>query len=69
MDGYRLYFLNDAQHIGGREEFEADSDESAAIAAQRYNARRDFKSGFELWCRDRLVFPEQGQGSASKTVA
>jgi hypothetical protein len=70
MVGYRLYFLNDAQHIAAREEFEAQSDESAiTIARQRYNGRTDFNSGFELWCGDRLVFPQQDQGSASQIVA
>jgi len=70
MAGYRLYFLNEAQRIADREEFEADNDQSAiTIAHQRYNARPDFNSGFELWCGDRLVFPEQGNGSASQTVA
>jgi hypothetical protein len=70
MAGYRLYFLNKAQRIAAREEFEADSDESAiTIARQRYNARSDFNSGFEVWCGDRLVFPEQDEGSASQSVA
>jgi hypothetical protein len=70
MAGYRLYFLNEAQHIAAREEFEADGDESAiTIAQQRYNVLSEFHSGFELWCGDRLVFPEQDEGSASQTVA
>lgn len=70
MAGYRLYFLDWAHHIVAREEFEADNDRSAiTIARQRYNARSDPSSGFELWCGDRLVFPEQDEGSASQTVA
>ena len=70
MAGYRLYFLNEAQHIAAREEFEADSDASAiAIAHQRYNVRSDFNSGFELWCGDRLVFPDLHDRSASQTGA
>ena len=70
MAGYRIYFLDAAHHIAAREEFEADSDESAiAIAHQRYSARPDFSWGFELWCGDRLVFPEQDDGSASQIVA
>jgi hypothetical protein len=70
MAGYRLYFLNEAQRIAAREEFEADTDKSAiTIARQRYNVRSEFNSGFELWCGDRLAFPEQDQGSASQTVA
>jgi len=70
MAGYRLYFLYEAQHIAAREEFEADSDESAITSAhERYNARPNFHSGFELWCGDRLVFPEQNGGSASQIVA
>jgi len=69
MAGYRLYFLNEAQHIAAREEFEADSDESAiTVAHRRYNGRSDFNSGFELWCADRLVFPEQDKGLVSKVV-
>jgi len=70
MSGYRLYFLSEAQRIAAREEFEADSDDSAiTIAHQRYNARPDFNSGFELWCGDRLVFPEQDKGLASQIFA
>ena len=67
MAGYRLYFLNEAQRIAAREEFEADGDESAiTVAHRRYNARSDFNSGFELWCADRLVFPEQAERSVSQ---
>jgi len=70
MSGYRLYFLSEAQRIAAREEFEADSDERAiTIAHQRYNARLEFNSGFELWCGDRLVFPKQDKGLASQIVA
>jgi hypothetical protein len=70
MAGYRLYFLNEAQRIAAREEFEADSDEGAiTIAHERYNARPDFNTDFELWCGDRLVFPEQNKGLASQIVA
>jgi hypothetical protein len=70
MVWYRLYLLGAGKHIVAREEFEADSDESAiASARQRYHARADFSCGFELWCGDRPVFPEQDQGIASRTVA
>jgi len=70
MAGYRLYFLNAAQRIAAREEFEADTDQSAiAIACQRYSARPDFTSGFELWCGDRRIVPEQDEGPANQTVA
>ena len=70
MAEYRLYFLAVGRHIVAREEFEADNDEIAiVIARQRYNARSDLSSGFEVWCGDRLVFPEQGGGLASQLVA
>jgi hypothetical protein len=71
MAGYRVYFFNEAQRIAAREEFEADGDESAiTIAHQRYNARSDFNSGFELWCGDRRVVPpQQDEGLANLTVA
>jgi len=70
MAGYRLYFLDTAQRIAAREEFEADSDESAiAIALLRYNALSDLGSGFELWCGTRRLVPEQDEGPASQTVA
>ena len=60
MAGYRLYYLNEAQHITAREEFEADSDESAiAIAHQRYNASSDLSASFELWCGARRLVPPQ----------
>jgi hypothetical protein len=60
MAGYRLYFLDEAQRITAREEFEADSDENAvAIAHQRYNANSDVYSGFELWCGARRLVPAQ----------
>ena len=70
MAGYRLYFLDWAHHIVAREEFEADNDTSAiTIARQRSNGRPALSSDFELWCGDRLVFPEQDEGSANQTVA
>ena len=71
MAGYRLYFLDEAQRITAREEFEADSDESAiAIAHQRYNANSEVPSGFELWCgARRVVPPQQDEGLVSLTVA
>jgi hypothetical protein len=70
MAGYRLYFLDAARHIAARDEFEADSDDSAiAIAWRRYNARSDFSSGFELWCGDRRLVPERDEGPANQTVA
>jgi len=70
MAGYRLYFLNAAQRIAAREEFEADNDQSAITTAhQLYNARPDFTWGFELWCGDRRLLPEQDEGPANQTVA
>ena len=71
MAWYRYYLLGVGKNIVAREEFEADSDESAiTIARQRYHDRSDFSSGFEVWCGDRLVFPEQDHGSsASQAVA
>ena len=70
MAWYRLYFLDAAKHIVAREEFEADNDESTtAIARQRFNAHSDFSSGFELWCGDRRVMPEQDEGTVNHNVA
>jgi hypothetical protein len=70
MAEYRLYLLDAANRIAAREEFEADDDETAiTIARQRYNARPDFSLGFELWCRERRLAPEQDGGSANQTVA
>jgi hypothetical protein len=70
MAWYRFYILGAGKHIVAREEFEADNDESAInIAHQRYSARADLSSGFEVWCGDRLVFPEHGEGLASRIVA
>jgi hypothetical protein len=70
MAWYRFYLLGPGKHIVAREEFEADSDEGAiTIARQRYAARSEFSSGFEVWCGDRLVFPEEDQGSANQTIA
>ena len=70
MAGYRLYFLDATGRIAARDEFEADSDESAiAIARRRYNASSDFSSGFELWCGDRRLVPGQDVGPANQTVA
>ena len=70
MAEYRLYFLDAAQRIAAREEFEADSDESAiAVAHRRYNARSDLSSGFELWCGARRLVPERDDGPANQIVA
>ena len=70
MAWYRFYLLGAGKHIVAREEFEADSDESAVtIAHQRYSACPDLSSGFEVWCGDRLVFPEQDKGLASQIFA
>jgi hypothetical protein len=67
---YRLYFLDAANRIAAREEFEADDDETAiTIARQRYNVRPDFSSGLELWRGERRLVPEQDGGSANQTVA
>jgi hypothetical protein len=70
MAWYRLYVLGAAQNIVAREEFEADTDQSAiSIARQRYNARSDLSSGFELWCGERRVVPEQDEGPANQSRA
>src|SRR5215469_561440 len=56
---YRLYFLNAAQRIAARDEFEADNDESAiTIAGLLYDACSDLSSGFELWQGARRVVPD-----------
>ena len=56
---YRLYFLNAAQRISARDEFEAESDEAAsAIGGQLYDACSDLSSGFELWQGARRVVPD-----------
>jgi len=57
MSWYRFYLLGADNHIVAREEFEADSDESAiAIARQLYQPRAGFSSGFEAT----VSFPRTG---------
>jgi hypothetical protein len=54
-----LYFLNAAQRIGARDEFEAENDETAiAIAGLLCDACSDLSSGFEIWQGARRVFPD-----------
>ena len=55
---YRLYFLNAAQRISARDEFEAEDDETGTtIAGLLYDACSDLSSGFELWQGARRVVP------------
>ncbi|MFN3584307.1 MAG: hypothetical protein ACK4TT_10220 [Phenylobacterium sp.] len=51
MTDYRLYFLDEANHIRGVVEFDGEDD---ADAAQRALDHADGR-GMELWSRDRLV--------------
>ena len=56
---YRLYFLNAAQHIAARDEFEAENDETAiTIAGLLSDACSDLSPGFELWQGARRVVPD-----------
>jgi len=70
---YRLYFLNAAQRINARDEFEAENDETAiTIAGLLYDACSDLSSGFELWQGARRVVPDaknQTGGNVSQTSA
>ena len=51
MADYRLYFLDEANHIRGVAEFECDDDAAATARAKTIpDGRR-----MELWSRDRLV--------------
>lgn len=51
MADYRLYFLDEANHIRGVAEFECDGDDDAMQRAENHpDGRR-----MELWSRDRLV--------------
>lgn len=51
MSGYRLYFLDAAEHIFRSEEFHAFDDEGAEAFAQKYAG----EGPVELWCRNRLI--------------
>lgn len=51
MTDYRLYFLDDANHIRGVVEFDGQDDADAALRALDHADGR----GMELWSRDRLV--------------
>ena len=56
---YRLYFLNAAQCIIARDEFEAENDETAImIAGLLSDACSDLSPGFELWQGARRVVPD-----------
>src|SRR5215469_3773456 len=56
---YRLYFLNAAQRITARDEFEAENDETAImIAGLLSDACSDLSPGFELWQGARRVVPD-----------
>jgi len=63
---YRLYFLNAAQRIAARDEFEAENDETAiTIAGLLYDACSDLSSGFELWQSARRVVPDATKQAAA----
>ena len=51
MADYRLYFLDEANHIRGVAEFHCDDDAAAAARAESYDDGRRM----ELWSRDRFV--------------
>lgn len=51
MTDYRLYFLDEANHIRGVVEFDCDGDEAAAERARSHADGRKM----ELWSRDRFV--------------
>jgi hypothetical protein len=51
MTDYRLYFLDDSEHIAALLEIEAADDKLAVLAAEQ-GANG---ASFELWQRDRLV--------------
>ena len=71
MYWYRLYFLDAAQGIAARDEFEAENDETATtIAGLLYDACSDVSSGFELWQSTRRVVPDvkkQGAGHPNQS--
>src|SRR5215831_19326588 len=63
---YRLYFLNAAQRITARDEFEAENDETAiTIAGLLSDACSDLSSGFELWQSARRVVPDVKKQAAA----
>ena len=51
MLDYRLYFLDDADHIQGVVEFDCADDEQAVAQAESYADGR----AMELWRRDRWI--------------
>ena len=52
MAYYRLYFMDPRSgHIAAFEEIEAESDDDAVAAAERYRGRQPL----ELWCGGRKV--------------
>ena len=63
---YRLYFLNAAQRIAARDEFEAENDETAnTIAGLLSDACSDLSPGFELWQSARRVVPDVKKQAAA----
>jgi hypothetical protein len=57
MIGYRLYYLDEFSHITGREEFFAEDDKAALIAAASlHEASQGKHSGLMLWQGTRQVF-------------
>jgi len=61
-----LYFLNAAQRITARDEFEAENDETAiTIAGLLSDACSDLSPGFELWQGARRVVPDVKKQAAA----
>jgi hypothetical protein len=60
MATYRVYFLTADGVICGREDFEADDDQSTWATAQTvFEAGSDLVQRFELWCGIHLVLCPQ----------
>jgi len=58
VPSYRCYFYGRDNHIIGREEYNAATDEQAIVDARAWYAERKSKDGFEVWERDRFVYGE-----------
>ena len=58
MPEYRSFFFDADNHIKKRVDFVADSDGSAIIEARAFYAESEYRDGFEIWERSRLVYNE-----------
>ena len=58
MPGYRCFFFGIDNHILSRFDFEAESDVLAIIEARAQYAESEFRNGFEVLERSRLVYQE-----------